>query len=120
MVVIQTSNGLFPAEIGRLLEGNAVLVYFWNGQNGTFKTKSAIYPAYLEPPAKLKKVYTYSPNAEQSMQPIWNIIPMAEIAGLTFMTESKGGEQYLPITTQQMVTEFLKPESKKANKTKKT
>jgi hypothetical protein len=100
MVVVRTSNGAFPAEIEQTLEDDTILIYFWNGPNGAFKVKSTIYPAYLEPFAKLKEVYTYSPNAEQSMRPIWNITPMTKVIGQVFMPESKGGEQYLPLATQ--------------------
>jgi hypothetical protein len=35
------------------------------------------------------------------------------------MPESKGGKQYLPLATQQMVTEFLKPKASKVTKPKK-
>jgi hypothetical protein len=113
MVLVQMSNGLFPAEIEQTLEDNTMPIYSWNGQNGTFKARSAIYPAYLEPSAKLKEVYTYSPNAKQSMRPIWNITPMTKAVGQAFMPESKGGKQYLPLATQQLVTEFLKPRASK-------
>jgi hypothetical protein len=109
---------LFPAEVEQTLDDNTILVYFWNGQSGTFKTKAAIYPAYLEPSAKLKEVYTYSPSAEQSIRPIWDITPVANVIGEPFMPEVKGGKQYLPIATQQLVTEFLKPKTSKGTKQK--
>jgi hypothetical protein len=117
MVIVRTGNGLFPAEVGQTLGDGTVLVYFWNGQAGTFKAKSAIYPAYMGPSAtKLKEVYTYAPNAAQAVRPIWNIIPIDEIVGLGFMTESKGGKQYLPKATQQMTEEYMKKGKKNVKK----
>ena len=109
MVIVDTGNGLYPAQIGQTLEDGTVLIYFWNGQQGKFKVKSAIYPAYLEPSAtKLKEVYTYLPNAAQEVRPIWNIVPTDRIVGLGFTTESKGGKQYLPKATQQMMEQYMK------------
>ena len=109
MVIVDTGNGLYPAQIGQTLEDGTVLIYFWNGQQGKFKVKSAIYPAYLEPSAaKLKEVYTYLPNAAQEVRPIWNIVPTDSIVGLGFTTESKGGKQYLPKATQQMMEQYMK------------
>jgi hypothetical protein len=109
MVIVETGNGLFPAQVGQTLEDGTVLIYFWNGQAGKFKVKSAIYPAYLEPSAtKLKEVYTYLPNTAQEVRPIWNIVPADSIVGLGFTTESKGGKQYLPKATPQMMDEYMK------------
>jgi hypothetical protein len=41
---------------------------------------------------------------------------VTNVIGEPFMPEIKGGKKYLPITTQQLVTEFLKPKTSKGNK----
>jgi hypothetical protein len=120
VVVLTTPNGLFPGEVGQVLDDNTLLIYFWNGQGGSSKPKSAIYPAYLEPDDKPKEVYTYEPNATQSMQPTWDIKPVTAVVGPTWMPELKGGKQYLPTATQQIATKFLKPKGESTGtKTKK-
>jgi hypothetical protein len=55
MVIVSTTNGVYPAEVEQTLDDNTILLYFWNGQGGPVRAKSAIYPAYLEPPAELNQ-----------------------------------------------------------------
>jgi hypothetical protein len=119
MVLVSTTNGIYPAEVEQTLDDNTVLIYFWNGQGGPVRAKATIYPAYLEPSAKLKEVYTYSPSAEQSIRPIWDITPVTNIVGEPLMPEIKGGKRYLPIVTQQVTTEFLKSKTSKGKGQKK-
>jgi hypothetical protein len=83
------------------------LVYFWNGSSGKFTAKGVILPAFLELSNKLKEVFTYAPNAEQALRPIWDIVAVAKLLGTPFGTQTKAGKQYLPAVAQRQLAEYL-------------
>jgi hypothetical protein len=55
----------------------------------------------------------------QSMQPICDIKPIVDAIGPAWLPEVKGVKKYLPLATQQVVTQFLQPKIKGGNEKKK-